>query len=344
MIEDLCFEINNRCLNNCKFCSSSASINGKYSISLLDFKRVIDYLLSKSYIKELSISGGEPFIHNDLFEMIEYSKSKGIKTVLFTSGVKFSNIQKDTVNYYINERKKRLKEIEKQEPYNNFLKEKVKEFYNNLINMPDYSYITKDDFKRLKELKLDKIVFDIQSHCYEVDNYLMERSDYMHSCLIKSLVNASFSSIAVDAHFISMKINYKEILDIMEILDNIGSLSILKFIPQGRGKEYKKELLLSEKEMSEFMNLLEIGKKRYNVKVRIGTSLLKENAHKCNAGLGKLDIRYDGTLLLCPAFKDFNKEDLIKYGFNYYNIYENLEEYEPKNGRRLIPLCQKIYK
>jgi len=69
-----------------------------------------------------------------------------------------------------------------------------------------------------------------------------------------------------------------------------------------------------------------------------------ENTHKCNAGLEKLDIKFDGTILPCPAFKELDPETMKKYGIKHYSIYENLEEVKTPGGKRVEPLCKKIYK
>lgn len=88
MVKDLCFEIIEKCPNQCRFCSSNSSINKQKIISYEDFKRVIDYFVKKGGIEELSLSGGEPFLHPNINEMIFYAKSFGIRTVVFTSGIK----------------------------------------------------------------------------------------------------------------------------------------------------------------------------------------------------------------------------------------------------------------
>ena len=97
MVKDLCFEIIESCPNECKFCSSNSCIEKKQIVSFDDFKRVIDYFISEGGIKELSLSGGEPFLHPHLLDMVEYAKSLGIKTVIFTSGIK----KKDTSVFFI---------------------------------------------------------------------------------------------------------------------------------------------------------------------------------------------------------------------------------------------------
>lgn len=40
-------------------------------------------------------------------------------------------------------------------------------------------------------------------------------------------------------------------------------------------------------------------------------------SHLCTAGTEKLDIKYDGTILPCPAFKEMSVEKMKKYGINY---------------------------
>ena len=58
MIKDLCFEIIQKCPNECIFCSSLASINKVTIIRFDTFKKTLDYILSKGGVEELSFSGG----------------------------------------------------------------------------------------------------------------------------------------------------------------------------------------------------------------------------------------------------------------------------------------------
>ena len=88
MLKDLCFEVIKTCPNNCLFCSSCSSIEAKTIIPFELFKETIDHFLKLGGIEEISLSGGEPLLHPDIFKMIAYCKEKGIKTVLFTSGIK----------------------------------------------------------------------------------------------------------------------------------------------------------------------------------------------------------------------------------------------------------------
>lgn len=347
MVKDLCFEIIESCPNECKFCSSNSCIDKKQIISFDDFKRVIDYFMSDGGIEELSLSGGEPFLHPDLLKMVEYAKSLGIKVVIFTSGIKKTLPINDRLKEsYINEMNNKLGQIELYEPWNERLKSNVIKYYDRIITPPLFSPITKQELTMLKSIGLDKIVFDYQAYKYETDKYLMGRDSQKHSCLLDSLLNSSIIGLETDVHFIPMKQNYREIADILEVLEitRINNISILKFVPQGRGLENVSDLILNDSELAEFMQLLLNAGKSYSGNIRIGVPLMGDDLHKCNAGLEKLDIKFDGTILPCPAFKELDSETMKKYGIKYYNIYENLEEVKVPGGKRIEPLCKKIYK
>lgn len=347
MVKDLCFEIIESCPNECRFCSSNSCIDKTQMILFDDFTRVIDYFMREGGIEELSLSGGEPFLHPDLFRMVEYAKSFGIRTVIFTSGIKRPKpFDEKIVNFYVDEMNCVLNEIEQYEPWNERLKNNIRNYYERMIHPSIFCSITKEELYSLKNMGLDKIVFDYQAYEHETDEYLMGRDRQKHSCLLDSLMNASIVGLETDVHFIPMKPNYKEIADILEMLEiaKISQISILKFVPQGRGLKNVSELLLSENELLEFMKLLDNSRDLYSGNIRIGIPLMGDFRHKCNAGLEKLDIKFDGTVLPCPAFKELDVETMRKYGIKYYNIYENLEDIKTLGGKRVEPLCKKIYK
>ena len=90
-----------------------------------------------------------------------------------------------------------------------------------------------------------------------IDNELMGRKA-LNTYLMESLIRASSVGLNVDVHFIPMKPNYKQFPDIIECLKmaKIKNISILNFVPQGRGLENKQELMLSETELREFEKII----------------------------------------------------------------------------------------
>lgn len=191
---------------------------------------------------------------------------------------------------------------------------------------------------------LDKIVFDLQAVNEEIDNEIMGRKK-TNTYLIDSLIRARKVGLNVDVHFVPMKPNYKEFTDIIECLKiaEVSNISILNFVPQGRGKEFKEKLMLSQEELKEFSDILMREKEHFNGKIRIGIPLNEEISHLCTAGTEKLDIKYDGTILPCPAFKELSTETMERYGIKIYSIYEDLEKVVVPGGKRKQPLCKQVY-
>lgn len=240
----------------------------------------------------------------------------------------------------------RLKEVYEHESDNLFLINCIKRYYNNLLTPRKYSPITKDLLYKLKNIGLDKIVFDYQGYEEETDCFLMGRNNSARESLLDSLLNAAIVGMNVDVHFVPMKVNYKEIPDILEILEiaKIENISILNFLPQGRGYQNKEILELSSDEKKEFFKILDECRNNYSGNIRIGIPLQGDTTHKCNAGLEKLDIKFDGSVLPCPAFKEITPEECKKFNIKVPNIYDDLESINiPGVGTRVRPLCKEYY-
>lgn len=345
MLKDLCFEIIQTCPNKCKFCSSNSSQDKQTIITFEQFKKTVMHFIKQGGIEELSISGGEPFLHPDLFEMVKFCKDNGIKTVIFTSGIKrASAMTVEMIEYIKNKCKQDLQEIEKHEPWNERLKINVKAYYDRCLTPKSFEGITRQEFEKLKQLGLDKIVFDWQAFEESTDNELMGRKGLI-TCLMDSLIRASRTGINVDVHFIPMKPNYRQFSDIIECLEISGvkNISVLNFVPQGRGRDNKEELMLSKEELKEFSEILKKEKEHYSGNIRIGIPLNGKISHLCTAGTEKLDIKYDGTILPCPAFKEMSVEKMEKYGIKLHSIYEDLEKVVIHEGKRKSPLCKQVY-
>ena len=137
----------------------------------------------------------------------------------------------------------------------------------------------------------------------------------------------------------------EELPDLIEILNiaEIKNLSLLNFVPQGRGEINKEELMMNEDEILEFASIYERCKDSFNGVLRVGIPLLSDDKHKCTAGLDKLVIKYDGIVLPCPAFKEYDTSLLNKIGITTPNVHTDLESVQVHNGTRAYPLCKKLY-
>lgn len=347
MVKDLCFEIIQTCPNHCLFCSSCAGMDCTQIIDYALFKKTIDHFMKIGGIEEISISGGEPFLHPDLSRMIRYCKSKNIRTVLFTSGIKLRKKMTD-------DEKEQL-EFQLRKQYASYLSEGMPlEEFEALIQKQMQIYLRYDSFEFdsfstydchfLKELGLDKIVFDFQAWNQEVYDHIMG-SHQLFTYVQTSMIKAACAGIETDAHFIPTRINYKELPDIVEMLNvaQFQRLSILNFVPQGRGKENEESLSLTPEEFAEFIQIYENCKNQFKGTLRIGIPLQGADTHKCSAGLDKLVIKFDGTVLPCPAFKEYDTAKLNQIGIKTPNIHTQLEEVQVHNGTRKYPLCKQLY-
>ena len=209
------------------------------------------------------------------------------------------------VEYIKNKYMKDILKIEKSEPWNQRLKRNVESYYFRLLNLGEFTSITREEFERLKMLGLDKIVFDWQATDEDIDNELMGRKG-LNTYLMSSIIRAKEVGLNVDVHFIPMKPNYREFPNIIECLEIAGvkNISVLNFVPQGRGRQNQNELMLNQEELREFEDILKREQKKYDGNIRIGIPLNGKMSHMCIAGTEKLDIKYDGTVLPCPAFKE----------------------------------------
>ena len=347
MLKDLCFEIIETCPNNCLFCSSCSSINKKRMIDYKKFKEVIDYFISIGGIKEISISGGEPLLHPELLRMIRYCNLNNIKVVLFTSGIKLrSKMSEEGIEQLEFNLRKQYESYLSEGMSKNEYEKLIKKLMNIYLkdNEKIFDSLSSYDCKLLKESGLDKIVFDFQVWNKDVYDKIMGTKD-LFDLVTLSMIKTKSSGLKTDAHFIPTKINYKELVDIIEMLNvaEFDELSILNFVPQGRGKTNKDLLSLTEEEFGEFLEIYEKCKNEFKGKLRVGIHLQEEDDHKCTAGLSKLVIKYDGTVLPRAAFQAYDLEILNSMGIKTPNIYDNLEEVEIHNGTRKKPLCKQLY-
>lgn len=85
-LRDIAFEIIQQCPNNCRHCSSISSLRSTHIIDTNIFCKVIEDAIPLG-LRHVSISGGEPFEHPNLNEMVLYAKERGLDVSIYTSGL-----------------------------------------------------------------------------------------------------------------------------------------------------------------------------------------------------------------------------------------------------------------
>lgn len=93
-LKEVCLEISDICTMECMHCSGSCKLTSKNMLSLVDVKRIIGDF-TRMGGKILEISGGEPLMHPDLFEIVAYAKMNRLETVLYTSGMALDEYRRE---------------------------------------------------------------------------------------------------------------------------------------------------------------------------------------------------------------------------------------------------------
>ncbi len=88
-LHTLFFEVTSRCNALCDHCGSRCTAGKRDELSSQDFKKVLDSVAENFGTKAimLNITGGEPLMRKDLFEITGYADSLGFKWGLVTNGM-----------------------------------------------------------------------------------------------------------------------------------------------------------------------------------------------------------------------------------------------------------------
>jgi len=185
----------------------------------------------------------------------------------------------------------------------------------------------------LKTAGLDRTIFNLQGGRPSTHEKITKTPHSYEICL-ESMKACKGVEMWVGIHFVPMKENLRELEDVIRIAENFGldEVGILRFVPQGRGEFYRKELELSAEEQREVaQRILDLQGRIRKLRIRTGSPMnfLTEfdSAYKpvpCSAGSSTCNITADGRVVPCPAFKKvpgFSVGDVTKETLR--NIWEN---------------------
>ena len=86
MLSEISIEILQRCPNRCIYCSSHSNPQAKHIIPFEIIKNVIDDAKSLG-CKTVCLSGGEPFLHPQILDIISYIAKQQLICYVYTSGI-----------------------------------------------------------------------------------------------------------------------------------------------------------------------------------------------------------------------------------------------------------------
>lgn len=94
-LNEITIEVTQQCPNRCIYCSSLSDMEKTESLDYATILQVVDDAVALG-AKTVSLSGGEPFLREDIAEIVDYIYAKGVKVRFYSSGIysdgKYSSI------------------------------------------------------------------------------------------------------------------------------------------------------------------------------------------------------------------------------------------------------------
>lgn len=265
-LSEISLEITWQCLQNCVHCSSGASINSQEALSkneiiqaATDFKKLGG--------EKLELSGGEPFLHKDIADLLPELKKMDLKVNIFTCG---------TINGG---------------------------------TLTEWTTAMQETVRLVKNNSVNEVVFSLHgANARTHDDIVKSKGSFSRALMfMRTLVK---ENVWVGVHFVPMTLNFEEFRDLVDFAVDIGvhDLSVLRFVPQGRGEKNKESLILNKAEVARFVELLAEEKKKREI-VKVGshldfTFLIDGSTPKeCTAGISKCLVEANGNIIPCAVFK-----------------------------------------
>ena len=167
--------------------------------------------------------------------------------------------------------------------------------------------IDADTFRILKELDVDKIIFSIHGPNERIHEKITT-TDGSFNNLISSIKLSQKFGHAVELHFVPVLSNFQYLPEVVLLAERLGisKLSVLRFVPQGRGAINRDELEITGNKIHKLKEILQEIYFKSSIEIRLGAPFNCfniDNKSKCSAGIDKAIIRPDGFVFPCVSMK-----------------------------------------
>jgi len=131
---------------------------------------------------------------------------------------------------------------------------------------------------------------------------------------INAIKSAKQTGLTTELHFVPFSNNYYELEDIAMLGKDLGisRISVLRFVPQGRGQLLKKRVL-NKLQNLELKRIIERLRKK-GLEIRTGSPynfLMLNDQPECSSGIDRLIIGPDLRIYPCDAFKQIKAEEVV---------------------------------
>ena len=298
-LQEISIEITQQCPNYCIHCSSYSSWKQVQSMPYELVCAVIGEAVDLG-AKKVCISGGEPFLHPQLVEIVNHVWGLGAKCVIYTSGIYYDS---DT-----------------------------------------YQSIPKNILRDVKE-QLEAIIINYEAADSETYDTIMGTQFLGYDLMRQTIASAVSVGINVETHVVPMKINYQQIPQIIQQCTELGvsKVSFLRMVKHGRVLDNQELTFLTEEEERIVTEQFKNFRDKNGVAIRLGipyTDCVKRM--NCRTGIAKLNIRYDGLVYPCEAFKNDLPEGFVLSRPD--SVYEKSLKDIYEHSRYLIEIRNKLKK
>jgi len=215
-----------------------------------------------------------------------------------------------------------------------------------------------DKFQLLKEFGVDKVIFSIHGPDAIIHERITTKKGSFQN-LITSINNAQKTGHFVELHFVPVLHNYQYLPQVVKLSKDLGiqQVSILRFVPQGRGATNRKDLEITDEKIQDFKEILRETYSISTMKIRLGAPFNCfniDNQAKCTAGINKAIIRPDGFVFPCVSMKKIIEEKMTNRVrdvslqkiwetseiFNIIRLYQKSEKRSQCTGYNNALLCR----
>jgi radical SAM protein with 4Fe4S-binding SPASM domain len=188
--------------------------------------------------------------------------------------------------------------------------------YTSGVQYNSYNGIVALTKKRVEELKnngVSKIIFKLEGANAKVHQQITRVAE-SHQLVLQGIKNTKEAGLWTGIHFVPMKPNSRELTKVAKLCSQLGvdELGILRFVPQGRGKENRSILELSTNEFKKLLKrIISLKSEHPMLNIRAGCPMdflslfnKKIKPHNCKAGISTCSIAPSGDVLPCPGFKN----------------------------------------
>jgi radical SAM protein with 4Fe4S-binding SPASM domain len=166
--------------------------------------------------------------------------------------------------------------------------------------------------RELAKSGLGRYIFSVYSDRPEVHNSITRYETL--TTTLSALQNAVATGVPTEIHFVAMRRNFRDLPSLVGMAAGlgVGRLSVLRFVPHGRGSEISQREDLTSDEMLELKDLIVATREMSpGVSVRAGSpyNILGVGHAPCDAALSVMSVNHRGEIFPCDAFKNIQYHD-----------------------------------